>query len=167
MAASPCAEVPSVRILCVEGLAENPLVGGDEPPASPNIMSNNNTLISDIDRREKLRTYMREYRRRMKEGKKCVQCAKPVHDDTRMCEYHLEKSRERNRRSYRMNSLSRSQHVAIIADLLEERRKATQEFTQQVDSMINHIAEIDGRMASTINALFEKVQLAQQDAEKQ
>ena len=84
-----------------------------------------------------------------------------------MCEYHLEKSRERNRRSYRTNSLARSQHVAVIVDLLEERRKATQEFTQQVDSMINNIAEIDGRMAATINALFEKVQLLQQDAEKQ
>jgi hypothetical protein len=131
-------------------------------------MSNQKTtLVSDIDRREKLRNYMREYRRRMKESQKCVQCAKPAHNGTRMCEYHLEKSRERNRRSYRTNSLARSQHVAVIVDLLEERRKATQEFTQQVDSMINNIAEIDGRMAATINALFEKVQLLQQDAEKQ
>ena len=79
----------------------------------------NNTQISDLDRRDRLRQYMREYRQRMKEGGKCVQCAKPVHDDTRMCEYHLNKARERNRRSYRFNSLARSQHVSAIVDLLE------------------------------------------------
>ena len=126
----------------------------------------NNTQISDLDRRERLRQYMREYRQRMKEGGKCVQCAKPVHGNTRMCEHHLNKARERNRRSYRFNALARSQHVSTIVDLLDERRKATQQFNEQVDHMLDNIAEIDSRMASLINAMFERAQSLQQTAQK-
>jgi hypothetical protein len=140
------------------------LAGGDESSATSPM--SNNTQISDLDRRERLRQYMREYCQRMKEGGKCVQCAKPVHDDTRMCEYHLNKARERNRRSYRFNSLARSQHVSAIVDLLEERRKATQQFNEQVDQMLSGIAEIDGRMAAMINSMFERAQSLQQTVQK-
>jgi hypothetical protein len=107
--------------------------------------------MDDIQKKEKLRLYMRDYRKRMKESKRCIACGIPVTDGRTMCPDHREKTRQRNRRSNRLRRLDASPFVGELATQLELRRQLTNKFNELMDTLVGEISECDTRIAMMID----------------
>lgn len=111
-----------------------------------------NTQVSDLEKKERLRHYMREYRKRMREENRCVSCGVQLDSGRSLCEKHLEAARMRNRRSHRVRTLRDAPFVGDLVALLEERRVLTARFNEQVDRLISEIADCDTRIAMAMES---------------
>lgn len=109
------------------------------------------THMDDIEKKEKLRQYMRDYRARMKSSRRCIACGVPLSDKFTMCPEHLEKTRQRNRRGNRLRRLDGSHFVGELATQLELRRQLTSKFNDIVENLLGEISECDTRIAMMID----------------